>query len=177
MQIQLQMHVLLPHMSWFSALSLVLFGIVMIFAGRFIAKILVSFATGMIAGLIAFEIANILGIGRIGSLLSFLVFFLIFALIGWLFFKLAIALVFATNMWLLLQPLLGYQDISHPISIIMLMLLLILGYIASEVLIGLTVIVVGALSLFTGLLVLTGPLISLIVTLAVLILRAYIKWR
>ncbi len=156
-----------------------LYGLILLFAGRFIMKVVVSLGVGFLAGYLAYLTGLRLGFGVLGSLVVFLLVFPLASLAGWYVFKLALSLVASTPIWLVSLKLLGFSRSELP-AILLLVLLVVVFYMVSETLVTIVAVIGGLVMIYTGVSSLVNPAVALIVVLLAMVLRAYLytvsKW-
>jgi len=168
-------------MGVLTALLTMLYGLLLLFAGRFLIKAIVSIGTGVFGGYSAYILSMRMGLGTLGSLVVFLLVFIVLSLIGWFIFKLAFSIVVSVPIWLTVAGLMNLPLSELP-SILLLLLIIALIYIIAEPLVAVIAAVGGLLLVYIGASVVAGSTLALVITVLLGLLRVYLytaskRWR
>ncbi|WP_232216735.1 glycosyltransferase [Desulfurococcus amylolyticus] len=166
-------------MGVLTALFTVLYGLILLVAGKLVLKVMISIGGGLLGGYIAYLTMLRMGFGTLGSLAVFLLVFIIISLVSWFLFKIVLSILAAAPLWLIIAGGLGLSYSSLP-ALLILVILVALLYIISEKLVSVAASTAGLFMLYLGLSSLVNPLVALTVTVIALLLRIYLyvafKW-
>lgn len=160
-----------------TAILVVIAGVIMIFAGKFLLKLASSVGLGLLMGYIGYKYVTVnLNLGDMAGLVAFLILFAFFVIFGWSLFKLAISLLAAVPIWLFTLRFIG--PMFSLTSLIVLLVILLVLFFLSEHLLSVIAIAAGALLVYMGIYMLTSSaIVALIIPLVLILLRSPIFQR
>ncbi|MCY0868236.1 MAG: glycosyltransferase [Desulfurococcus sp.] len=157
----------------------VIYGLILLLAGRFIVKIAVSLGLGLIGGYIAYLSAIHAGLGYTGSLAVFIVVSILVTLVGWFLFRITISLLASLSIWPILANL-PFMHRLEVLSILVFILLFLFFYVVSDILVTSITVIAGLALIYVGLSRLSSPLLALLFIVLLVSLRIYLyisfKW-
>ncbi len=161
--------------DWITSLILIISGLITVFAGKFLLRIVMGGLFGLLLGYIAVKLILFFHGSLIVSLIIGFLAFIIGFFLGWFILKLALSIVFGLIIGISLAYILGF---TGNISLLILIIVISIGiaYLLSEKIISVAVIITGLALFFAGMYFLLHSIVyALVITVILLALVIYVK--
>lgn len=135
--------------GWLTALILVFAGIVVVFTGKTLLKLVIGGAFGVLLGYIVAKLVLIFNGGFVAALVLGFISFIIGFFLGWFIFKLAIAIITGFIIGLLMASIFGLFS-NIPLLVITVLLSIGISYLLAEKIISVITLFAGLALFFTG---------------------------
>ena len=162
------------HADLATSILLIIGGLTLLFAGKFLMRLIVGFAVGTLFGYIIVKICLLLGFGLLSAVFLGSIGFIIGFFISWFLLKLAISIVVGTSISLMILVLLGLLS-SIILALVIVVICIVVAYLLAEHILTVLVILAGASMVYMGFIPFLGYIPSLLVTSVFVILSIY--WR
>ncbi len=153
---------------------LIIGGLTLLFAGKFLMRLIIGFAVGTMFGYLIVKVCLLLGFGLLSAVFLGSIGFIIGFFISWFLLKLAIAIVVGTSVSLMISIVLSL--LGNIILVIMFIIIgIIVAYSLAEHILTALILLAGTSMTFIGFSSFFGYIISLFLTGVFLALSIY--WR
>ncbi len=157
-----------------TSILLIIGGLTLLFAGKFLMRLIIGFAVGTMFGYLIVKVCLLLGFGLLSAVFLGSIGFVIGFFISWFLLKFAIALVVGTSVSLMISIVVGLLG-----NIFLVMIFVIIGiivaYLLAEHILTALVLLAGTAMIFIGFSSFFGYVISLFLTSVFVVLSIY--WR
>ena len=157
-----------------TSILLIIGGLMLLFAGKFLMRLIIGFAVGTSFGYIVVKVCLFLGFGLFSAVFLGSIGFIIGFFISWFLLKLATAIVVGTSVSLTASMLLGLLS-NVGLVLIIVIISIVIAYLLAEHILSALVILTGASMTYIGFSSFFGYIISLLLTAVFVALSIY--WR
>ncbi|WP_440059812.1 hypothetical protein ACSU1N_01220 [Thermogladius sp. 4427co] len=160
--------------GFYTALILLLAGIVLLFAGKLLIKVVVGVGFGVLLAYLALLLLTYLKTGTVIQILGIVIAFIIGFITGWAVFKLSLSIV--AGLWVAITVA-KYLSLSLLSMFLLAIILIVAFYLIIEPLTSIIAALAGLALIYFSVNALAGPQIAIAVTLVLLILAIAARMR
>lgn len=158
MNLNVQLGIQFVNIDWFTSILLIIYSLLLVFAGKFLLKLIIGCGFGLILSYFMFKLLVYFNIGVLSSLFLAFIVFIIGFFVGWFIFKVTLSVVTG----LVLSVFIGYvfNIISETVLFIVITIVcIVVSYLLIETMISFIVVLTGFILFSIGVYSLTGNLI------------------